>query len=208
MGWIRSGLGCLSWIGAAIIVVLLVLKVLLFDVALMEHNGMAPTLVHGERVLINKRGEPVHGSIAVCKHPTEEGWVVARVAATEGSTIESFRDVLRIDGQPVRFEERGLTEFYNEDIDVKSSVVWGNEVSGSDEHPIFFNQNRQHLVRKTTVEPGKLYLLGDYRGYVGQDSRTYGLVDAASCRGTIVFRLIPVEGLPSEISHGYFELVQ
>ena len=96
----------------------------------------------------------------------------------------------------------------NEDNDVKSSVVWGNEVSGSDNHKIFFNQNRQHLVRKTTVEPGKLYLLGDYRGYMGQDSRTYGLVDAASCRGTIVFRLIPVEGLEPEISHEYFELVQ
>ncbi len=198
----------MSWIGAAVIVVLLVLKVLLFDVASIGHNGMAPTLVRGERVLINKRGKPVRGSIAVCKHPTEEGWVVARVAATEGSTIESFRDVLRIDGEPVRFEERGLTEFYNEDKDVKSSVVWGDEVTGNDKHRIFFNQNRQHLVRKTTVEPGKLYLLGDYRGYMGQDSRAYGLVDTASCRGTIVFRLIPVEELEPEISHGYFELVQ
>ena len=208
MGWARSGLGCLSWIGAAIIVVLLLLKVLLFDVATVGHNGMAPTLVRGERVLINKRGKPVHGSIAVCQHPTEEGWVVARVAATEGNVIASFREVLRLDGQPFRFEERGITEFYNEDNDLKRSVVWGNEVSGSDKHSIFLDRNRQHLVRKTTVEPGKLYLLGDYRGYMGQDSRAYGLVDAASCRGTIVFRLTPVEGLDPEISHGYFELVQ
>lgn len=208
MGWFRSGLGCLSWIGAAIIVVLLLLKVLLFDVATVGHNGMAPTLVHGERVLINKRAKPVHGSIAVCQHPTEEGWVVARVAGTEGNVIESFREVLRLDGQPLRFEERGITEFYNEDNDLKRSVVWGNEVSGSDEHRIFLDHNRQHLVRKTHVEPGKLYLLGDYRGYMGQDSRAYGPVDAATCRGTIVFRLTPAEGLDPEISHGYFELVQ
>ena len=208
MGWVRSSLGCLSWIGAAVIVVLLLLKVLLFDVASVGHNGMAPTLVRGERILINKRGKPVRNSIAVCKHPTEEGWVVGRVAATEGSVIGSFGDVLRIDGQPLQFEERGITEFYNEDNDLKHSVVWGNEVSGSDEHRIFFDQKRQHLVHKTTVEPGKVYLLGDYRGYMGQDSRAYGLVDAASCRGTIVFRLIPVEGLEPKIAHGYFEVVQ
>ncbi|MDH3727120.1 MAG: signal peptidase I [Myxococcales bacterium] len=204
----RSGLGCLSWIGAAVIVVLLLLKVLLFDVASVGHNGMAPTLVHGERVLINKRGKPVRGAIAVCKHPREEGWVVGRVAATEGTAIESFGDVLRLDGYPLQFEEGGTTEFYNEDNDLTRLVVWGDEVSASDKHRIFFDQNRQHLVRKTIVDPGKVYLLGDYRGYMGQDSRAYGQVDAASCRGTIVFRLTPVEGLAPEISHGYFELVQ
>ncbi len=204
----RSGLGCLSWIGAAVIVLLLLLKVLLFDMATMGHNGMAPTLVRGERVLINKRGEPVLGAIAVCKHPTEEGWVVGRVAATEGSVIESFGDVLRLDGWSLQFEERGTTEFYNDDNGLTRPVIWGNERSGSDKHLIFFGQNRQHLVRKTTVDPGKVYLLGDYRGYMGQDSRAYGQVDAASCRGTIVFRLTPAEGLAPEISHGYFELVQ
>lgn len=208
MGWIRSGLGCLSWIGAAIIVVLLLLKVLLFDVATLGHNGMAPTLIRGERVLINKRGKPIVGSIAVCQHPTEEGWVVARVAATEGQVIGSFRDVLRIDGQPLPFEERGITEFHNEDNDLKRSVVWGNEVDSVGRHRIFFDKTRQHGVRKTTVEPGKLYLLGDYRGYRGQDSRQYGTVMAASCRGTIVFRLSPKELLEPEISHGYLELVQ
>jgi len=204
----RSGLGCLSWIGAAVIVLLLLLKVLLFDVATMGHNGMAPTLVRGERVLINKRGKPLQGAIAVCKHPTEEGWVVGRVAATEGSVIESFGDVLRLDGWPLQFEERGTTDFYNEDNDLKRSVIWGIEHGASGKHRIFFDQNRQHLVRKTAVDPGKVYLLGDYRGYMGQDSRAYGMVDAASCRGTIVFRLTPVEGLAPEISHGYFELVR
>ncbi len=204
----RSGLGCLSWIGAGIIVVLLLLKVFLFDMASMGHNGMAPTLVRGERVLINKRGKPVRGAIAVCKHPTEEGWVVARVAATEGTVIESFGDVLRLDGYPMQFEERGTTVFYNEDNDLRRSVIWGNETSADDKYRIFFDQNRQHLVRRTSVDPGKVYLLGDYRGYMGQDSRAYGLVDAASCRGTIVFRLTPAKGLAQEISHGYFELVQ
>jgi signal peptidase I len=198
----------LSWIGAAVIVVLLLLKVLVFDVATVGHNGMAPTLVRGERILINKRGKPVPGTIAVCKHPTEEGWVVGRVVATEGSIIESFGDVLRLDGQPAQFDERGSTEFYNDDNGLTRLVIWGTERAGTGKYEIFFGENRQHLVRKTTVDPGKVYLLGDYRGYMGQDSRAYGQVDAATCRGTIVFRLSPAQALPSEISHRYLEPVR
>ncbi|MGB5810911.1 MAG: signal peptidase I [Polyangiales bacterium] len=208
MGAFRSGMGCLSWVGAGIIVVLLLLKVALFDVAEMGHNGMAPTLLHGERVVINKRAKPVLNAIAVCRHPTEDGWVVARVAATEGQTIGSFRDALQLDGIPVPFEERGVADFHNEDNDLTQSIVWGSENASGSRHSIFRARERQHQVRKTTVDPGKVYLLGDYRGYMGQDSRVYGQVDAASCRGAIVFRLTPTLGLPPAIEHGYFELVQ
>lgn len=205
---IRNGLGCLSWIGAGIIVILLILKVALFDMAEMGHNGMAPTLLRGERVIINKRAKPVQNAIVVCRHPSEEGYVVGRVVATEGQTIGSFRDELRLDGSVVSFDERGVTDFYNEDNKLKRSVIWGSETLGDNHHSIFLTRAEpQHLVRKTTVEPGKVFLLGDYRGYMGQDSRAYGQVDAASCRGAIVFRLTPMSGLPPEIAHGYFQLV-
>ena len=62
-------------------------------------------------------------------------------------------------------------------------------------------EDGRHLVRKTDVPAGKLYLLGDYRSYLGQDSRAYGVVDASTCRGTIVFRVTPVEGLERDIAH-------
>jgi signal peptidase I len=180
---------------------------LLFDVASVGHNGMAPTLLRGERVLIHKRGKPSLNAISVCRHPTEDGWVVGRVAALEGDTIESFREVLRVNGEPVPFEERGKATFHNEDTDLDAQVIWGVERRAGDAHLVFFGENRQHLVRKTIVDPGKIYLLGDYRGYRGQDSRAYGEVDAESCRGNIVFRLTPMDGPPREISHGYLEIV-
>ncbi|KPK49257.1 MAG: hypothetical protein AMJ63_16945, partial [Myxococcales bacterium SG8_38_1] len=82
--------------GAAIIVIALLLKFIWFDMASVGHNGMAPTLIRGERVLINRRGEPTLGSIAVCQHPTEDGWVVGRVAATGGMTIDSYGSELRV----------------------------------------------------------------------------------------------------------------
>jgi len=195
-------------VGAGIIVIALVLKVFLFDMAEVGHNGMAPTLVRAERVLINKRAAPGLGSIAVCQHPTEVGWVVGRVAATEGMTIDSFGSELRIDGKPIAFDRKGATSFYNADNDLTRTVSWGDEHFGMRPHQIFMAENGRHLVRKTEVPEGKLYLLGDYRAYMGQDSRAYGVVDASTCRGTIVFRVTPVEGLESEIAHGYFEPIR
>ena len=204
----RSGLGCLSWVGAVIIVIALVLKVFLFDMAEVGHNGMAPTLLRGERVLINKRGTLEIGSIGVCRHPTEDGWVVGRVAATEGMTIDSYGSELRIDGEPVMFNKNGKTSFYNADNDLKSMVVWGYESLGARPHQIFLAENGQHLVQETEVSEGELYLLGDFRAYRGQDSRAYGVVQASTCRGTIVFRLTPVHGLEGALAHRYFQLIQ
>jgi hypothetical protein len=43
---------------------------------------------------------------------------------------------------------------------------------------------------------------------MGQDSRVYGVVDASTCRGTIIFRLTPVEGLEGKLAHGYFEPIR
>jgi len=195
-------------VGAGIIVIALGLKVLLFDMAEMGHNGMAPTLLHGERVLIYKRGKPEPGAIAVCRHPNEDGWVVGRVAATGGMKIDSFGNKLRIDGEPITFDKKGITSFYNVDNDLTSSVIWGDEYLTSDPHLIFMAEEEGHRVRETEIPDGKLYLLGDQRAYMGQDSRSYGLVDASTCRGIIVFRFTRVEGLEPELAHRHFELIR
>lgn len=208
MGAVRSGLGCLSWVGAGIIVIALVLKVLLFDMAEVGHNGMAPTLLRGERVLINKRAAPDLGSIAVCQHPTEDGWVIGRVAAIEGMSIDSFGKELRIDGNPVVFNREGATSFYNADNERTASLTWGSEHFGTGSHLIFMREDDRHRVQETEVPSGQVYLLNDYRSYTVQDSRVYGAVDASTCRGTIVFRVIPTDGLERDLAHRYFQPIR
>jgi signal peptidase I len=208
VGAVRRGLGCLSWVGAILIVIALVLKVVWFDVASVGHNGMAPTLLRGERVLIHKRGAPTLGSIAVCRHPTEDGWVVGRVAATEGMTIDSFGLELRIDDEPIPLTRRGTAVFQNVDDGSTRPLIWGEERLGAVEHLVFAEEDRRYRIRKTEVPPAKLYLLGDFRTYLGQDSRAYGVVDASTCRGTIVFRISPVEGLGPELRHGYMQPIR
>jgi len=172
------------------------------------HNGMAPTLLSGERVLIYKRGKPEVGSIAVCRHPSEDGWVVGRVAAIGGETIDSFGNKLRIGGHPIVFEQQGTMSFHNTDNDLTSTVVWGDEHFEAGPHQIFMAPDEGHRVRETEVPDGKVYLLGDHRAYLGQDSRAYGVVDASTCRGTIIFRLLAVEGLEPEIAHRNFQLIR
>lgn len=184
--------------GAIIIVIALLLKAFVFDMAEVGHNGMAPTLLRGERVLINKRAEPVLGSIAVCRHPTEDGWVVGRVAATGGMVIDSAGSAVRVDGEPVVFDEKGKISFHNADNDQTSTVIWGDEYLGPEPHRIFIDENGRKSIRKTEILDGMLYLLGDHRAYMGQDSRAYGTVDASTCRGTIVFRVTPVDAPPAE----------
>jgi hypothetical protein len=75
-------------------------------------------------------------------------------------------------------------------------------------HGIFLPKTGGQRVRATTADEGYLYLLGDHRGKLGQDSRTIGLIDETSCRGTIVMRLTPSEGLGDELKHGYLDLIQ
>ena len=206
MGWVKSTVGCLSWVIALVIIVLVFLKILFFDVAVMGHSGMAPTLLRGERVLLNKRGKPELGKVVVCRHPTEDGWVVGRVAAREGMSIESFRNMLRIDDQEVDFESEGSTRFYNPDVDYEQTVSWGLERYGAKPHRIFVDEEGTYQVRPARLNEGELYLLGDNRAYMGQDSRAYGVVDETTCRGTIALRLTPIEGFASnELKHGYVQ---
>lgn len=208
MGWVRSTASFLSWVLAFVIIIAVILKIVFFDVAVVGHNGMAPTLLRGERILINKKGKLEVGNIAVCKHPTEEGYVVGRIAAKPGSWITSKGPTLDIDGTKIEYKRHGATTFYNPDIDKEDELEWGSEYYGPSAHRIFMAKTKpKQEVRRTLVQDGKLYLLGDYRAYMGQDSRVYGPVDEITCRGTIMMRLTPVDGLNEELKHGYFELI-
>jgi len=202
---VLKGLSYLSWLGAVLIVIALVLKAVWFDVALVEHNGMAPTLLRGERVLINRRASPVLGSIAVCRHPTEPAFVVGRVVAEGGMTVDSFGPSLKLNGEPVPFEARGSTEFFSADDQKTHALLFGNETIGTHTHAVFAEEGRRIRVRKTEVPATKLYLLGDFRASRGQDSRAFGVVDAEDCRGTIMFRLTPSKSPEPALAHGYFE---
>ena len=134
--------------------------------------------------------------------------VIANPIATEGMRIGSHGKELRLNEEPVVFDQRGTASFRNLDTNRTRSLIWGDEHLGSDTHLVFMGEEGRHFVDETVVPEGKVYLLGDFRAYMGQDSRAYGAVDASTCRGTIVFRVTPADGLPNELAHGYFQPVR
>lgn len=199
--------GCLGWSIAIVVIVMVLLKFVLFETARVGHNGMAPTLLTGERVLIWKNSPPRLAKIVVCEHPRGLGPVVGRVAAVGGSTIDTVKGKVRVDNRPMDTIIRGATNFYNADLDRSQALVWGEENLHGDYHLYFVHRKGSTRFRRTKVPTGHIYLLGDNRMARGQDSRTFGPVSTSTCRGVLFMRLTPSEGLTSELAHGYLDLL-
>jgi signal peptidase I len=87
MGAILRGLFSLASVLVAIAVVL---KVFFVDILLVPHNGMAPTLLYGERVLLWRNAHVDMGDVVVCEHPARpEASVLGRAIAFAGHTVAS-----------------------------------------------------------------------------------------------------------------------
>ena len=201
VGWLKGAMGCLSWVIAFVIIILLALKILFFEMAVIGNSAMAPTLLRDERVLINKRGSPELGQIAVCPNPEQEGYIVGRVAARGDMSLESFGNELKMNKQPVPVVPAGSTEFQNPDIERLQRVSFGTEDFGEKPHTVFFDPEGTFRVRHVDLDPGQVYLIGDNRPQRGQDSRAFGPVEEASCIGTVVMRLTAVDGLQGDLKH-------
>ncbi len=208
MGVWRSAAGCLGWSLALVAIVVVLLKFVFFDTARFGHNGMAPTIVKGERVLISKNSSPHLGTIAVCEHPLGLGPVVGRVAALGGSTIDTVGGTARVDNIPIESRPRGATNFFNADLAETQTLIWGEEDMHGADHFFFTHRKDSLRFRRTLVPTGHLYLLGDNRTARGQDSRTFGPVNAATCKGTVFVRVTRSSELTGELAHGYLDLIQ
>ena len=150
-------------------------------------DGMAPTLLAGEVVLMWKTTDtPEFGDLLVCRHPTGAGYVVGRFVARPGMTISADRGNMKVDGHSAdRNVERTISFTMNGDTQAHSVVI-GTEVLGGSEHA-FMQDSRGYRSRNIVVRDG-IFLLGDNRLPHGFDSRTYGPVNPANCVGKVFMR--------------------
>lgn len=130
---------------AAAIIIAYLLQALVVKPFEIPSGSMEPTLVPGDRVLVNrlayKYGDIQRGDIIVFESPTEPGVdFIKRVIAVGGDTIEVKKGQVLVNGEP-------QVEDY----------VQVNDVS-------FFRYN--------VVPPGKLFVMGDNRTD-SQDSRVW-----------------------------------
>lgn len=186
-----------------------VLKFFFVDIVVMPHNGMAPTLVYGDRALVWRRAKPDMGDIVLCQHPRRaEASVIGRVVTLAGHTVSTdSRGQLFVDEHRASVENLGLARFYDVTREKLFTMQHASmEYGRKHRHEFFIEEGTSFDLGTYSVERG-IYLLGDNRSNPYDDSREFGEIDPASCRGEIFMRLTPAPARGDDFSHGYLQFV-
>jgi signal peptidase I len=151
----------------------LFLRPLVLDSAVITSDSMAPTLGVGEHVfsdrLTYKRRDPQHGEIVTFMFPSREAGapediLVKRVIGLPGDTIE-----------------------------VKDGAVYRNNQRLSEP---YIREPIQYAFSSVKVPRGKLFVLGDNRN-VSDDSHIWGFLDRDRLVGRVTIRFWPLSRMGS-----------
>jgi signal peptidase I len=211
--FVKGTLKALVWLAAILGIVLAVLRFRFVDVITVGHNGMAPTIVAGDQVGLWRGAKVETGDVALCAHPGEAGrYVLARVIARAGQRVDSFHGQLLVNGERVPRDGLGQRRFYDSVLRFTDRYSLSIERFGNNIHPIFENQRSPLALQNQAVRRG-LFMLGDNRGYRGEDSRTFGEVDETTCKGVAFIRLAPaskpvVADPGDDLDHGWFDWIR
>jgi len=153
-------------------------------------SSMAPTLLNGDRILVNKLDiatrELHRGDLAVFHNPkNREQTFVKRVIGLPGDTVELKRGAVLINGVALRREavddakpsDRTPRPFYEWSDAHRYQVLVGD----ADENADFAPQ---------TVPEGSFFMLGDHRG-LSHDSRKIGPISRSDLVGIVTWIYSP-----------------
>lgn len=163
---------------------MVVLFLLVCRYVTVDGDSMRETLHDSDKLIISGLGyTPETGDIVVVKVPAYQNPIIKRVIATEGQEVEiDFENwTVKVDG--VLLEEDYINRDVNYDGVNDDRYVWMASPTGE-------------RVLRFTVEPGKLFVMGDNRNHSG-DSRQIeiGCIDERCIVGRAYFRLAPLSKL-------------
>lgn len=197
--WIAALLGVL--VGASRLVAIRWWQVPSDDPVL--EASIEPTLHGGDWVILWRATPPRFGALTVCPDPEDDSRVVlGRLIGEEG-------DQLAIDGARLEINDHeALTEtacaernFHVADPSTGSDVeqpcnleAIGGVLHKRGELPA---NHPQPLKSTRKLGEGKIFLVSDNRAFP-YDSRSFGSLDRASCKETVVFRLVGKDGFSDE----------
>ena len=162
----KGNLELKEWIQSAVIAIVLafIIKMFLFDFVMVQGSSMFPTLVEGDRLIVNKIGytigEPDYGDIVILSY-SESVEYVKRVIGKGGDTIE-----------------------------IKDMVVYRNGEPLSED---YINTESYEDFSEVTVPIGTYFVMGDNRAN-SSDSRyaSLGFVERDAIDGKVIFRIWPL----------------
>jgi signal peptidase I len=186
-----------------------ILNLFFVDIVVVPHNGMAPGLIYGDRVLVWRHADVDMGDAVLCQHPAKpDATVMGRAVAFAGHTVSVDSDNLFVDSDRAGIEWEGELRFY----DVLRQKLFTMRTGSIDyrrqnRHAFVLESGTPFWLRTYQVSHGA-YLLGDNRSDPVNDSREFGEVDPAKCKGQIFMRLTPAEHeQPVDIHHGYLDVI-
>jgi signal peptidase I len=192
------------------VLVAMVLHLFFVDIVTVPHNGMAPTLLVGERVLVWRKAHVDMGDVMICEHPASPtASVLGRAIAFAGHTVDSDdRGGLLVDNDRASVEWQDDIRFYDATHQKLFTMRLGSiDYQRQNRHTFILERDTVFGLRTYQVNRG-VYLLGDNRSDPIDDSRQFGEVDPAKCQGQVFMRLTPGEQRDDDIQHSFFDVIQ
>ena len=196
------------WIAVLALIVGGVLRFFFVDVAVVGHDGMAPTLVAGDYVAIWRKAAANIGDVMICQHPGDlEKHVMGRVASLAGYTVKTdIHGQLMIGDDTIMRDYRGTRRFFDIARNEFVTMKYGVARFGYHEHEFFLEEGEDIRVNPISIRTG-IFLLGDNLSSRGNDSRSFGEVDTQTCVGQVFMRLWPAPKRGDDIRHLPFDLI-
>ncbi|MDQ3037159.1 MAG: signal peptidase I [Myxococcota bacterium] len=190
-------------------IVIAVLRAFFVDVVTVAHNGMAPTMLLGDRVLVWRGAHLDRNDIVLCRHAMQpDRWVMGRIAALPGESLSvDGRGQLVVGGSAVDRDIQGRGHFVDSETGRGYPVMWGIEQFSDYQEHRFFDRTDRRFTMRAQSDIGGVFLLGDNRGHHGEDSRAFGVVSPETCRGQVFMRLSAADGMPEGIPHGNLDIL-
>jgi signal peptidase I len=163
----------------------------------------------GDTIIVWRTTDFDIGDVAMCLNPqNSQDYVMGRVIAKPGMVVGTVRGQLVIEGETPMIDW-DVDETFTDTLTGETAVMKrGVEKLLNVFHPIYLKARGSFRLPDATVGEGRLYLLGDNRTHVGQDSRYFGQVIPVTCRGVVFMRLKPPAESPNDLGHGWLDIIQ
>lgn len=198
----------IAWTAAILLGVGLLARALLLDVWTVPEGdarlaaAIAPTLSPGDTVIMLTRGAPGFGDLVRCADPDDaKRFIVARIAGTQGDNVEVDDSALHVNGHSYHSDrscpESSFTVAHpttGNAVDLTCDVV---QMGGGWHYRVHASSPSAAAPVKAHVDADMIYLLSDDRTF-HDDSRDFGAVPRASCKGLIFFKLWGKGGFADE----------